>query len=102
MSEQLGETVEQPAKLRDLASNKSIIGNIIITTSGRVQKWWFADRDEFAEYCEFWRENGESFSLNRLSKSPANEEGNPATRMTDRQREAVLTAYEMGYLAPLT
>lgn len=97
MSEQLGETVDQPAKLRDLASNESIVDRITITSSGWVQKRWFADRDEFTEYCEFWRENGESFSLNRLSKSPANEEGNPDTRMTDRQREAVLTAYEMGY-----
>lgn len=97
MSEQLGEVVEQPAKLRALASNESIIDWITITPSGWVQKRWFADRDEFTEYCEFWRENGDSFSLNRLSESPANDEKNPATRMTDPQREAVLTAYEMGY-----
>lgn len=62
-----------------------------------IQKRWFADRDEFTEYCEFWRENGESFSLKRLSESPANDERPPATRITDRQREAILTAYEMGY-----
>lgn len=97
MSEQLGDVVEQPAKLRALASNKSIIDWITITPTGWVQKRWFADRDEFTEYCEFWRENGESFSLRRLSESPANDERTPATRITDRQREAVLTAYEMGY-----
>jgi predicted DNA binding protein len=97
MSEQLGEIVEQPAKLRALGSNKSIIDWITITPSGWVQKRWFADRDEFTEYCEFWRENGESFSLKRLSESPVNDGEDSATRMTDRQREALLTAYEMGY-----
>lgn len=96
MEEQLGETIEQPAKFRALASNKSIIERITITPDGWDQKRWFADRDEFIDYCAFWRENGESFSLHRLSEStPADE--NPVAKMTDQQQEALFTAYEMGY-----
>lgn len=96
MEEQLGETVEQPAKLRALASNKSIIEKITITPDGWIQKRWFADREEFTAYCEFWRENGESFSLQRLTDSTMDDE-HSAPSMTDRQREALFTAYEMGY-----
>jgi predicted DNA binding protein len=96
MEEQLGEAAEQPAKLRALATNKSIIERITIAPDGWAQKRWFADRDEFTDYCAFWRENGESFSLHRLVESTP-DEPNPVTRMTDRQREALLTAYEMGY-----
>jgi predicted DNA binding protein len=95
MSEQLGEAVEQPAKLRSLASNKSIVKRIIITPDGWTQKRWFADRDEFIEYCEFWRENGTSFSLKRLSESDT--DSDYGIGITNRQREALVAAYEMGY-----
>jgi predicted DNA binding protein len=97
MEEQLGEAVEQPAKLRSLATNRSIIERITVTHDGWTQKRWFADRDTLTEYCAFWRENGESFSIKCLSESSVNADENPTMRMTDRQREALLTAYEMGY-----
>ncbi|UPM42371.1 helix-turn-helix domain-containing protein [Halocatena salina] len=97
MEEQLGTTVSQPAQLRALSDNESIVERIAVTPEGWVQQRWFADRTAFREYCAFWRENAAAFSVHRLTESTLEEDRNEPPRMTDRQREALHTAYEMGY-----
>lgn len=93
MTEQLA--VDEPAKLRTLATVQSIIERITVTPDGWVQQRWFADREEFATYCAFWRETATSFSLHRLTED--DRAATPTRGMTDRQREALVTAHEKGY-----
>ncbi|RRJ28913.1 helix-turn-helix domain-containing protein [Halocatena pleomorpha] len=97
MEEQLGTTVSQPERLRALSDNESIVERITVVPEGWVQRRWFADRAAFLEYCAFWRENAASFSVHRLTESTLGESRNEPTKMTDCQREALYTAYEMGY-----
>ncbi|MFD1586324.1 helix-turn-helix domain-containing protein [Halorientalis brevis] len=94
MADQLDDRVDDFPRLQALATNRSVVEQISVQPDGWVQQRWFADRDAFLDYSAFWRENA-SFSLFRLTESDAN--GNPPTGLTDRQREALLTAYEMGY-----
>lgn len=97
MAEQLGRHVDDPEELRALAGNDSIVEHIEVTPTGWQQQRWFADRAAFDRYCVFWRETAASFSLLGLSNSEALAESTPADGMTDCQREALRTAYEMGY-----
>ena len=94
MEEQIGTEVDDLATLRDLATNESVVESVTVTPGGWRQVRWFADRDAFEEYCTFWRRNG-SFTLYRLGR--AEDEDDPATELTDRQREALRVAHEMGY-----
>ena len=94
MADQLGDRVEDFPRLRTLATNRSAVERIAVHPDGWVQQRWFADRDALLDYCAFWRENA-SFSLFRLTESDA--AGDPTTGLTDRQREALVTAYAMGY-----
>jgi AcrR family transcriptional regulator len=86
-------TFDDPAELRRLATNESVVERIEATPEGWVQKRWFADRAAFESYCEFWRENT-AFVLERLSED---DRPDPRTVLTDAQREALVTAHEMGY-----
>ena len=97
MDEQLGRHVDQPDQLRALASNESIVERIEVTPEGWRQQRWFADRSAFEQYCAFWRETADAFSLFRLTDATDVAEATPTDGMTDRQREALVTAYEMGY-----
>lgn len=97
MEEQLGRHVDQPETLRALAGNDSIIERIEVTPAGWRQQRWFADRAAFDRYCAFWRENADSFSLSCLTDAEDVVETTPADGLTDRQREAIRAAYEMGY-----
>ncbi|NHN46636.1 DNA-binding protein [Halostella sp. JP-L12] len=98
MTEQFGDAVDDLARLKTLAANESVVDYIRVVADGWVQKRRFADRDAFDEYCAFWRENA-SFSLHRLATDDA--DATPAATtgpdLTDRQREALRTAHEMGY-----
>lgn len=94
MEEQIGTEVDDLATLRDLATNESIVESITVTPQGWRQERWFADRDAFEQYSEFWRRNG-SFTLYRLGR--AEDEGDPTVGLTDHQREALWVANEMGY-----
>lgn len=87
------ETFDHPSELRKLAANESVVERIEATAEGWVQKRWFADRNAFETYCEFWREEA-GFVLERLSEDDRRD---PRTVMTAAQREALLTAHEMGY-----
>lgn len=94
MEEQL-EALDDRSRLRELAHNESVVDSILVTPRGWRQRRWFSDREAFEAYTGFWRENGESFSLCRLTESTAATDRRDA--LSERQREALLTAYEMGY-----
>ena len=100
MEEQLGEHVDDMDQLRDLARNASIVESVEVTPTGWIQRRWFGDRDAFDEYRRFWQRNGDGFSLRQLTRDAgagaAGSDGRD-DRLTDRQREALATAHELGY-----
>lgn len=91
---QLGETIGDLDGLRALATTDAVIERIRVTPSGWIQTGWFADRAAFDAFRSFWQENA-AFSLRRLTQDGDSEE--PGDGLTDPQREALRTAYEMGY-----
>jgi predicted DNA binding protein len=80
--------------LRALATADAIVERIRVTPSGWVQTTWFADRAAFDAFRSFWGRN-DCFSLRRLTHDGDPEP--PGDGLTDRQQEALRTAYEMGY-----
>lgn len=95
MVEQLEGVVSDPARLKALTTNRSIVKQIQVTPSGWLQKRWFADRDAFNEYRDFWRGNDIQISVERLFKPDAGPRSQDP--LTESQRAAISTAYEMGY-----
>ncbi|MFC5973175.1 helix-turn-helix domain-containing protein [Halomarina salina] len=91
---QLRPAGEGPESLDELAVNRSVVERIVVVEDGWLERCRFADREEFAAYRAFCREHDIGFTLRRLHDDEAER---PSERMTDRQREALLTAYEMGY-----
>ncbi|AHF99844.1 DNA-binding protein [Halostagnicola larsenii XH-48] len=91
--EQLGDHVDLSG-LRALATTDSSIDRIRATPTGWIQTGWFADRDAFHEFRRFWQKNA-GFTLRRLGRVGEPEE--PGDGLTDPQREALRTAYEMGH-----
>ncbi|ELZ00878.1 helix-turn-helix domain-containing protein [Natrialba asiatica] len=91
---QLGEHIADLSGLRALATTDAIIERICVTPTGWIQRGWFADRDAFAEFSEFWQQNA-GFTLRRLTRDGDPEA--PGDGLTDPQREALRTAYEMGH-----
>lgn len=96
MAEQLGDHVDDVEGLRALASTEAIVDRIEVTPTGWIQAGWFAGREAFDEFRTFWQDNG-SFSLRRLTRD--GEPAPPGDGLTDPQREALRTAYELGYFA---
>jgi hypothetical protein len=96
MTEQLGEHVDDVDRLRDLARNESVVEHIEVTPTGWRQTRWFADRNAFDEYRAFWQRNG-GFRLRRLTRDGDERRDGEGDSLTDRQREAIRTAHEMGY-----
>lgn len=94
MDEQLGEQVTDLSGLRALASTESIIERIRVTPTGWIQTGWFAEKAVLDEFRAYWQRNGK-FTLRRLTH--ASETEGAGDGLTDRQREALRTAYEMGY-----
>jgi hypothetical protein len=94
MEAQFGEEIEDLSELRALATTDSIIERIRVTPTGWIQTGWFADRSVLDEFRTFWQHNGE-FTLRRLTYDGEAEEAGDG--LTDRQREALRTAYEMGH-----
>jgi hypothetical protein len=91
---QLGGQIEDLSELRALATTDSIIERIRVTPTGWIQTGWFADRAVLDEFRTFWQRNGE-FTLQRLTRDGKPEA--PGDGLTDPQREALRTAYEMGH-----
>jgi len=114
-----------PDDLETLADNESIADETTVTPEGWAERRWFADRGAFDAYRSFCRENDLTFRLDRLldvdratggtgngngtgtgtgsgtgdsGDTTGGETAAPAhTAMTDAQREALVTAHEMGY-----
>jgi predicted DNA binding protein len=97
-----------PADLELLADNGSIPDRVVATPSGWEERRWFADRDEFDQFREFCRSNDYELRLDRLVETDdgsAEGEAGPfgtagrswPREMTEAQREALVTAHEMGY-----
>jgi len=93
MAEQLGGAVDDPDDLRALAATDFLMEEMRVTRTGWIQAGWFADRDVLERFRAFWQRNG-GFTLRRLSREG---DDGPADGLTDRQREALVTAREMGY-----
>lgn len=91
---QLGGEVDDLTGLKALATAEAIIERIEIMDYGWHQTGWFASRDAFTEFSSFWRDNA-GFRLRRLTRDGETE--SPGKRLTDRQDEALRTAYEVGY-----
>lgn len=94
LDEQLGEPVDDLAGLKALATTDAIIDHIKVAPTGWTQTGWFANREAFDAFRRFWHRHSE-FRLRRLTR---NTEPEPAgDGLTDPQREALRTAYELGY-----
>lgn len=93
LAEQLGSHVDLDG-LRSLATVGAIIERIEVTPTGWTQTGWFADRAAFGEFRGFWQRHSE-FKLRRLTHDGEPEP--PGDGLTDPQREALRTAYELGY-----
>ncbi|MFQ3295259.1 MAG: putative DNA binding protein [Halobacteriales archaeon] len=93
-ADQLGDHLDDLSELRALATEDAVIERIVATPTGWIQTGWFADRAAFDEFRRFWvRKDG--FELRRLTRDGEPEA--PGDGLTDRQREALRTAYEMGH-----
>jgi len=92
--EQLGGAIDDLDGLEALATADAIIERIAVTPDGWTQIGWFADRAAFTEFSTFWQQNAD-FGLERLTRDA--EPKSPGNGLTDRQQEALRTAYEMGH-----
>ncbi|WP_408957630.1 helix-turn-helix domain-containing protein [Natrinema sp. 74] len=93
-ADQLGDHIDDLAGLEALATVEAAIERIEVTADGWRQSGWFADRTAFTEFSSFWQQQC-GFRLHRLTRDGAAE--SPGDGLSDRQREALRTAYEMGY-----
>lgn len=94
LEEYLGPHIDDLSGLRALATTDLITERIEVLPAGWRQSGWFAHREAFDEFREFWQRNG-GFRLHRLTQEGDSEP--PWDGLTDRQREALRTAYELGY-----
>lgn len=100
MTEQLD--VDDPERLRALAAAESVVEAVTVTRQGWHQERWFADRETFLEYWSFWTETADAVSLERLVRVDGEGPGSGRATdaddgLTDPQREALVTARELGY-----
>jgi hypothetical protein len=94
LDEQLGDVIDDLDGLEALATEDAIIERIEPRRDGWRQTGWFVDREAFDEFRTFWQANS-GFQLHKLTRDG---EPEPAGEgLTDRQNEALRTAYEMGY-----
>jgi predicted DNA binding protein len=94
LEEQLGDHLDDLSGLEALATADAVIERIEVTPSGWTQTGWFADREAFDQFRAFWQRNV-GFRLHRLTREGESEP--PGDGLTDRQREALRIAYELGY-----
>jgi len=99
LAEQLGDHVDDLDDLRALYETPTHIERIEPTPDGWVQRARFADRDAFDKLRTFWQRNV-PFRLRHLTRVGEDTDdrfGGGDSGLTDAQREAIRTAYEMGY-----
>ena len=94
LDEQLGAHLDDLSGLEALATADAVIERIEVTPTGWTQMGWFADREAFDQFRSFWQRNV-GFRLHRLTREGESEP--PGDGLTDRQREALRIAYELGY-----
>lgn len=94
---QLGDHVDDLDGLRALAAEDATIDRIEVTPEGWRYAGWLADREVFDAFREFWRSEGYPFRLHRLTREDRRGGDDASDGLTDRQRVAVRTAYELGY-----
>jgi len=94
LEEHLGPHIDDLSGLEALATTDAVIERIEVIPTGWRQSGWFAHREAFHEFREFWQRNG-GFHLHRLTRQGDAEQ--PGDGLTDRQMEALRTAYELGY-----
>jgi hypothetical protein len=95
---QLGDHVDDIDGLRALSSENATFDRIAVTPEGWRYTGRFADRATFDTFREFWQSEGYPFRLHRLTREGRPGDGNGRNgALTDRQRAAVRTAYELGY-----
>jgi hypothetical protein len=94
LDEQLGNALDDLSGLEALATAEATIERIEVTPTGWTQTGWFADREAFDQFRAFWQRNV-GFRLHRLTRDDESEP--PGDGLTDRQREALRIAYELGY-----
>lgn len=92
--EQLGDAIDDLSGLEALARADAIVDRSHVTPHGWRQTGWFADRTAFDVFRTFWQAEG-GFRLHRLTRDGRSEPAGDG--LTDRQTEALRTAYEMGY-----
>jgi len=96
---QLGDHVDDLEGLQALAAEDATIDRIEVTPEGWRYAGWLADREVFDAFREFWQSEGYPFRLHRLTREDRPDGGGDDgdDGLTDRQRVAVRTAYELGY-----
>lgn len=87
----------RPAFLDTLWFHKTFPESVVIMPDGWRIKQQFTNRDEFSEYREFWQTLDFSFILDRLYDSTNTDA--EVIAVSDKQREALLTAYKAGYFS---
>jgi len=94
LEEHLGPHLDDLSGLEALATTDAVIERIEVLRTGWRQSGWFAHREAFDAFREFWQHNA-GFRLHRLTR--AGDPEPPGDGLTDRQREALRTAYELGH-----
>lgn len=85
------------AEMDEITFNKTLIERVRVTEDGWQLKQQFANRDELAAYRDSCLKAGADFRLDRLYESDSTSETIPG--VSEKQREALLAAYETGYFA---
>lgn len=83
------------AEMDEITFNKTLIERVRVTKDGWQLKQQFANRDELAAYRDSCLRAGADFRLDRLYESGSTSETIPG--VSEKQREALLAAYEAGY-----
>lgn len=102
MAEQLGDAVDDLERLEALAGLGTLEYAKVVADGWR-QRRRFADSEAFEAYWSFWRAEA-GLTIHRLVESPAGDSGadgpqDPWESLSGPQREALATAFELGYFA---
>lgn len=80
-----------------LALREAMVDSIRVTETGLLVRARFSSREELIAVRETVVEHDISFRLIRLTETDRERDRDGLDRLTDRQRDALLTAHEMGY-----
>lgn len=94
---QIVTTSRRPSPVEELRLGKTHLESVNFLANGWQMSQQFADRAELATFRDSCEEMNISFHLDRLYDSTSTDMD--LIGVTEKQREALLTAYEMGYFA---